>query len=68
VVEPSLRPVRRPDYEGVGYRGGAPQAVRPGDLLLAQDRQLQIEQLAALGKAIVSSLRGEDQYDQIEGR
>jgi hypothetical protein len=27
-----------------------------GDLLLAQDRQLHIEQLAALGKAIVSSL------------
>ena len=39
-----------------------------GDLLLAQDGQLQIEKLAALGKAIVSSLRGEDQYDQIEGR
>jgi hypothetical protein len=39
-----------------------------GDLLLAQDRQFQIEQLAALGKAIVASLRGENQYDQIEGR
>ena len=39
-----------------------------GDLLLAQDGQLQIEQLAALGKEIVSSLRCEDQYDQIEGR
>ena len=39
-----------------------------GDFLFAQDRQLQIEQFAALGKAIVSALRGEDQYDQIEGR
>ena len=37
-----------------------------GDLLLAQDRQLQIKQFAVLGKAIVASLRGEDQYDQIE--
>ncbi len=39
-----------------------------GDLLLAQDRQLQIEEFAALGQPIVPSLRGEDQYDQIEGR
>jgi hypothetical protein len=39
-----------------------------GDFLFAQDRQLQIEQFAALGKAIVSALRCEDQYDEIEGR
>ena len=39
-----------------------------GDLLLTQDRQLQIKEFPALGKAIVSSLRREDQDDQIEGR
>jgi hypothetical protein len=39
-----------------------------GDLLLTQDRQLQIKEFPALGKAIVSSLRREDQDDQIKGR
>jgi hypothetical protein len=39
-----------------------------GDLLLAQDRQLQIEEPEAFRKAVVPSLRREDQYDQIEGR
>jgi hypothetical protein len=39
-----------------------------GDLLLTQDRQLQIKEFPALGEAIVSSLRREDQDDQIDGR
>ena len=37
-----------------------------GDLLLTQDRQLQTKEFPALGKAIVSSLRREDQDDQID--
>jgi hypothetical protein len=36
--------------------------------LLTQDRQLQIEEFPALGKALVSDLRREDQDDQIKGR
>src|SRR5208337_1143522 len=39
-----------------------------GDILLTQDRQLQIEGFPTLCKASVSSLRREDQDDQIEGR
>ena len=36
--------------------------------MLAQNRQLQIQQLAALGETIVAALRREDQHDQIERR